>query len=535
MRLIAWMLFLCINMAVYAQENVAEIASASRNKLFTTASLLFSEGKYLSTIEELKTIEKSGHTNQQILGLVSYWKGICFSRLQEFQEAVKSFDKALGYNYAPNDLHYEYGQALFALDKLPEARLQFRESLKKKFKRAVSLYYIGFISKEMGESNKAYTFLKSINKLEEEEAREVLQAAEMLIGDIYLDQVEKRSDAFRTVETYVIPQYQKAIELDKNSPLAPVIQEKIVKLQRKYDLLLFQMRNGRPTQIPPYFIRAAQEIGQDTNVTFSPADTTISKSKQASLYSRTDFMGRYTFYLDDYMSISPELRFTNTYYFNRVEEIHRNDNFLIAPAVRTSYEHTLWKKPASFLIDYDFNEARRDVEAENELVFNSRSHTFMIGERFSYLSGESVVRLRYRMLDSYLKDSNSTLTSFVFEHFRPLEMNTLLLYVSYDRMRVQNREFNTNALTFRGDIIFARVRDWFTPSVGLSLTLTDPVNNRSERGRELLFNPNARISKTFMKNWRASLKYDFQQNNSKDEDNFAYKKSIYAFEIEYLF
>lgn len=540
MRLLAWMLILCAAFAAIAQDDSLEITEASGNSLFKAAVEYYSQGKYQSTVEELNLVEQKiaakPNPSRETLGLINYWKGICYNRLQEFTESIKHFDKSLQLDYAPVDLHYEYGQALFAADKLSEARIQFRESLKRKFKRAVSLYYIGFISKEMGERKKAYTFFRAIDKLNEEEAKEVRQAAEMQVGDIYLEQVEKRKDAFRSVETYVIPQYEKAYELDKESALAPQIREKIIKLQRKYDLILFQLRNGRPTLNPPYFLRISQEFGQDSNVTFSPAETTVSTAKQASIYSKTDIIGRYTFYIRDFFSIAPELRFNNTYYFNREPEIYRNDNYLIAPAVRTAYEHTLWKKPAAFLVDYDYNEARRDVDAEEKLKFSSRSHAFMIGERFNYWdSGETIVRLRHRMLESYLSSSDSTTTSLVFEQVKSLKLNTLLFYASYDRMRVTESMFDTDSFTLRVDLIMTRVRDWFTPSFGLSYTSTDPINDRDARGREALINPSARLSKTFKKNWRANLKYDYQKNDSKDDENFAYTKSVYAFELEYIF
>jgi tetratricopeptide (TPR) repeat protein len=538
MRFLAWMLILSVSMMAYAQENSSEINAASKNTLFKTAVDYFAQGKYQSTVDELKAIESSAgpQASKQTLGLIHYWKGICYNRLQDFAESIASFDKSLQLEYAPVDIHYEYGQALFAAEKLSEARIQFRESLKRKFKRGVSLYYIGYISKEMGERKKAYTFLKSIEKLDDSESKEVKQAAEMQIGDIYLEQVEKRSDAFKSVESTVIPQYLKAMEIEPESPLAPVIQDKILKLQRKYDLILFKLRNGRPTLIPPYFVRISQEFGMDSNVTFSPADTTISKSKQSSGYSKTDFIGRYTFYHKDFFSLAPELRFNNTYYFNRVPEIYRNDNYLIAPAIRTAYEHEFFQKPASFLADYDYSEARRDVDAEKKLKFSSRAHTLMVGERFNYFDGgETILRLRHRLLDSYLAASDSQTTSLVIEQIKSLKVHTLLFYASYDMMRVKNDTFDTNAFTFRTDVIFARVRDWFTPSFGFSITSTDPINNRSARGRELLINPSGRISKTFRKNWRANLKADYQKNNSKDSENFAYKKTIYAFELEYLF
>ena len=538
MNLIAWMLIWAINMMAFAQ-NVPEISETKNNVLFSKASQLFSEGKFQGTIEELKSITitlEQKNVSRATLGLVQYWQGICYNRLQDFPMAIASFDKALGFDYAPQDIHYEYGQALFAADKLSEARLQFRESLKRKFKRGVSLYYIGFISKEMGEGKKAFSFFRSINKLNEEEAKEVRQASEMQIGDLYLEQAEKHADAFKAIEEIIIPQYTRAYEVDKDSALAPVIQEKIIKLQRKYDLVLFRLRNGRPTLSPPYFLRAAQEFGLDSNVTFAPADTTISSSDQASSYSKTDFMGRYTFYHEDFISIAPEFRFNKTYYFNRVPTIYRNDNILMAPALRVAYEHQLWKKPASFLIDYDYNESRRDVNAQEQLEFSSRSHSLMIGERFNYWDwGESIVRLRQRLLQSYISASDSTTTSLVFEQIKTFKVNTLLIYFSYDRMRVNDSSFDTDSMTLRGDLILARVRDWFTPSIGLALTSTDPINDRAARGRELLFNPSARLSKTFKKNWRANLKYDYQKNDSKDTENFAYTKSLYAFELEYLF
>lgn len=541
MKLLARMLIFSITISfAYAQESEApsvEISSAAKEQsLFKTAGQLFSSGKYKATIEELSSIEQKRNLNNAALGLIAYWKGISYNRLQDYPKSIESFDRALSFDYKPVDLHYEYGQALYASEKYQEARIQFRESLRRKFKRGICLYYIGYISRELGDRKKAVTFFKAIEKLPPAESAEVLQAAEFQIGDVYLDQVEKSRDAFRAVEHYVIPQYRRALAVNETSNLAQPIREKIIELQRKYDLIMFNLRNGRPTLNPPYFLRASLENGMDTNVTFSPTETTVSKSKQSSLYTKGDVLGRYTFYHENWMSIAPELRFNYTYYHNRVPEIYRNDNYLVAPAIRTAYEHTLWNKPASTLVDYDFSQAQRDVNAEKKLVFSSRSHTFMLGERFNFFSrGESILRLRYRLFDSYSDASDSKTVSLVYEQVVGLGLNTLLLYASYDRTKVTNDAFDTNSMTLRGDFILSRIGSLGTPSFGLSLTSTDPVNDRSNRGRELLVNPNARLSKLFGKNWRGNLKYDYQDYNSKDKDSFAYKKSVYSVEIEYLF
>ncbi len=537
MKLLLCVLMSVICLAAYGQESSVEITGAAKNSLFKEATNLFKQGKYRATTDELSLIETKLFENKTetkaIKGLIAYWKGICFNKIQDYPEAISNFDKSLQADFVPEDLHYEFGQALFASEKLADARIQFRESLKKKFKRAVSLYYIAYISKELGEKKKAVTFYKAIDKLDASEAMEVKQAAEMQIADIYLEQVEKHPDAFKAIETYVIPQYKHALAVDTQSALAPQIETKIRTLQAKYDLVLFKLRNGRPTLIPPYFARIALEYGVDSNVTFSPTNQEVASSKTRSGFARTDMMGKYTYYPSNYFSIAPEMRFNYTRYLNRTPEIYRNDNYMFAPAVRTGYEHTLNKKPATFLVDYDFSEGKRDVHEEEKLVFAYMSHTFMMGEKFNFFSGgETTLRLRRRIFNSYTDASDSHTTSLVFEQIINTPINTYVLYGSYDMTRVNSSVYNTNGATIRGDIIMGRVKDWFTPTVGL--LITNPLNN-SARGIEYLINPSARLSKVLRKNLRGNLKADYQNYKSDDKNNFAYKKYTYSFELEYIF
>lgn len=537
MTLVAWMLMFLWMLPVFGEEvatSSSHITQAAETRLFSKAAELFEDGKYRATVEELTSL-KDKVKNKADEGLVYYWKGIAYNRLQDFPLAIENFSKGLSLGYAPEDLHYEYGQALFASEKYSEARLQFRESVKRKFKRAVSLYYIAYISKELGDKKRAVTFYQAIDKLGKE-GDEVRQAAQVQIGDIYLEQIEKSRDAFRSVEKYVIPQYQRALAVNESSPLGPVIKDKIRELQKKYDLILFRLRNGRPVQDPPYFFRASTEVGQDTNVTFAPTETTVSSSDQSSLFARAEFLGRYTFYYRDFFSFSPEFRANRTHYFNRIPEIYRNDNYLLAPAIRTSYEYTLWDRPASHLFDYEYAEARRDVRAKEELEFSSRSHALMLGERFNLFSiGESIIRLRHRMFESYDDASDSTTTSLIFEQVAGFGEYVVLFYLGYDQTKVNSSIFNTNSYTFRTDVILPRVGDLFTPTVGIGFTRVDPVNDKSARGDEFLINPSVRLSRTIGKRWRANAKYDYQDYDSKDKARFAYKKSAYSLELEYIF
>lgn len=538
MKLMAWMLVWSFLSAVYGQETLKPDKGNKQTALLEKAAIYFSAGKFNSTIDELKEaeakIKAESNPDKESLGLIHYWKGVSYSRNQDFPEAIESFAEAVKIGYVPEDLHYEYGQVLFASEKYPEARLEFRESVNRRFKRGVSLYYLGFISKEMNERKKAFTYLRAIEKLGSEENKEVHQPAEILIGDIYLEQIEKHPDAFRAVENYVIPQYQKALAINPDSPLADAIQEKIINLQRKYDLVLFQLRNGRPTLVPPYFVRLAAEYGLDSNVTFSPTQTTVDKTETAANFGKTTAMGRYTFYHDDFLSVSPELYFMYTKYFSNHENIFRNDNYYVAPSLRTAYEHSLWKRPAAHLLDYEYSQIQRDINSKHKLEFNSRSHAIMVGEKFNYfMRGESILRMKYRVLDSYLDSSDSKTVSFIYEQLYGLAFNTLLFYFSYDMLRMKDSSFDTNTFTGRADLLMSNIFG-IMPSFGVGVSSIKPINNPN-RGNELLVIPNARLSSRFGKNWRGNLKYEYQNYDSADQVNFAYKKTLIGFELEYIF
>lgn len=523
----------------FAQEPDSAISKKAKNPAFKRANELYGEGKYEATDEELTHVQeklKASPEAEDLFGVLYYWQGIVANRLNDFPKAINSFDKAIKLGFDSPDLNYEFGQALYANENMKRARAQFAKSYKKKYKRGVSLYYIAFISKEIRDHKKAYKFFQMIEKLPPGEAAEVRQAAEMQIGDIYYEKAVDHPDEFRVMERHVIPQYEKALKVDEKSNLAPVIREKIYTLQRKYDLMLFQLRNGRPVLRPPYFLKASQEIGHDSNVIFSPQETTVSKADQSSAYTRTDVFGRYTFYHHDYFSIAPEARFNNTYYFNRVPLIHRNDTRIYSGAVRMAYEHDLRGRPAATLLDFDYNEVKRDIHARKRLQYNSNSQAVMIGERMNFWDrGETVFRFRYRKFDSYNNISDSQTFSASVEQAIGFAFDTLLFYGSVDRNRVHADIFDTNSFTARLDWIMSRYRDWVTPIIGLGVTRVDPIHSRSTRGIETLINPSARLIKSFGPNWRAILKYDHQKYDTREIQFFGYEKETYGLEIEYLF
>lgn len=520
--------------AAFAQLSLQAVDGAT-GVLVREANALYGAGKYQRALDILAQLEAS-HLEGELRGIVAFWQGMCQKKLQQYNGAAASFAKASEYGHRAKDSHYEFAQTLFALEKWAEARREFELSLKENFKPAVSLYYLGTVAKELGERNKAIEYLQQVKGTPDAEAKDVQQPADVLIGDLYHEDAKGKAHETQLVERIVVPQYELALSRAPNSELAAVIRQKIRKLKQEHRLAIYELINGKPTTEPRHLLKASLELSQDSNVTFSPAGTTISKSRQASSFAKTDVFGRYTFYYRNFLSLAPGLRFNRTRYFNRVPEIYRNDNQLLSPMLNLSYEHKLLGKPATALVDYDYADTKRDVNSEEKLEFSSRTHTLSLGESFRYFDfGDSTLRLRHRKLESYLATSDSKTTSLIFEQLAKLEQHFFVFMLSYDRTRVNSSVYDTDALLVRADYFGQSWRGLVTPSLGFALTVTDPINDRDNRGVETMLNPSFRLSHSPAHGWRVSAKGDYQKNISKDTDNFAYTKFIYGLELDYIF
>ncbi len=500
------------------------------------ARVLFFRGKYqaaLAKINEALTVAEIPLTRK---GFLYYWKGVSASRLQDFGLAVESFQSALSHAYRSNDLPYELGQAYYGASQLPEAKVQFMESVREKYKVSTSLYYIGHISRELELRDDARLAWDAARSVSDSDAKETHQASALQLSDLDLEVAEEGSDVFRKIEGKVIPGYEAVAKMNPDSPLAGEARKKILALQKKYNLVLFQLRNGRPTLLPPFFLRGAIEGGYDTNVTFTPQETTISEARQGSAFSKAEFFTRYTFYIKDFISLSPEFRTNVTHYYNRTPEIYRNDNYLIAPALRGTHEHSLFSRPAAFLFEYDFNHSERDVSGLERYDFSSHAHIFGIGERFRLLAaGDTVIRLRRRNFESFLPQSSSAARGLTIEQTLPLVKSVILLTAGYEQIRVNDEAFSTNVQTYRADWIIPEVWRKFSLSPGLSLALTDPINDRKKRGMETLLNPSLRISRKITKGLGLTLRVEHTDNRSKDDERFSYKRNLAALELEFVY
>lgn len=527
MRLLLASLLFSFSVSAFA------VTSTESAKLIADFYGEFKKGSYIEATKTLQELEK--FDNQK--AFAHYWQGICYNKLQRFDDAIESFKKADALKANYKDMYYEYGQALYAADKLDPARKAFGKSVINEHKVGVSLYYMGFISQTLEDHKLAINYYKKVDTLPAEEKKEVLQASMYQLGEIYLVQAEKDPNPAKVVKKFVIPQYELARNVDPKSSLAPEINKKIDSLLEKYKIILLKMINGRPTVRPRYYLKLSEEIKYDTNVILEANAVQNKAQYRASPLSKTEAMGRYGFYPNNRYSLFPEGKINYTYHTDRTNaSVYKNDTYNIMPAIRNYYEYTLFGGMATHLLDFDYGYGARDVYQRKELSFNSRTYTFMFGEKMNFFKlGETIMRLKKKYFYSYTELSDSDTTTLGLEQTLNFSGGyTLMIVNTNDISLVRNDQLNTNTYTLRFDFITPRIYDWVTPTISFATTYNDPVKQRSARGMEKMYNPGIKLTRGLGK-LRINGKYDFTRNISKDKSAYDYTKSVYGLEFEYLF
>jgi tetratricopeptide (TPR) repeat protein len=93
------------SLAVHSQ------AQPEKSKMLSEVYTLYTSGRFQTSLDKLKEIESTLGQGQDSAtkGLIAYWKGLINVRLQEFPDAITSFQEAIRLNYIAKDLYYEYG------------------------------------------------------------------------------------------------------------------------------------------------------------------------------------------------------------------------------------------------------------------------------------------------------------------------------------------------------------------------------------------------------------------------------------------
>ncbi|MBG59022.1 MAG: hypothetical protein CMJ16_01045 [Peredibacter sp.] len=501
----------------------------------------YENGEYEEAITLLNKVsenfDKHSKNQANLKGLVYYWQGLCYVRLNEFEEGIDKLRLAIKENYTASDVYYEYGQALYASLELKKARIAFKKSVEAKYKMAVSMYYIGFISQEIGDLKTAATFYNAIEKLPLSEKKDVVQAARMQLAQIYLDQVNEKGMGAAAIEEYVLPMYRKALKWDEESALATEIKAKIENIQRRYNLVLFQLRNGRPTARPAYFLKANLKYSVDDNVNALDSDTLkgLKEEEYSSNLYEVGAFGRYTFYPNSAFSLSPQFNFGYTRYLSDESTITRNDNYFFTGTIQTTYEHFFNEAPATTYLDVGYTYNADDIDENDELEKSDTVTSVTLSEQLQiWRNNPSTFRVRYTQTNA--EDINNELSSYGVVYEQAVgAFNTLFyLYSAYDKNTYTERTSEDNvSTTIRLDILMPDIYNLFNPNLYASVFSVDYVND-SDRGQTKLNTFGVNLNRPVGKNFFFYIDYALSsQTGNNDTDN--YEKSVISMNLDYIF
>ncbi len=494
----------------------------------------FSRGYYADSLDEIDKLKKKYPKS----GLLHYWEGLCYKKMQEYQDAHELFVDAKKLGYNNKELNYEHGQVLYALKKNKHALAAFTRSIRQNFQVAQSKIYIAQILEELKYIKKAYKFYDSASKSNDEN---ISQAATFKKAEI----LKKRANLLKNPKDIlvkkVLPKYQQALDKAPNSSIAQQISYEIYKLKNAYGLLPRKLKNGNFLPIQKWDFDFTQTFGYESNVVQEADGATVSSSQKDSAVLTSDLFAAYRFNIEDTWIIEPKFRTTKARYSERENaDVYQNDNWATNFKLKTRYEHFLFGKKATASFEPGWTYNQKDFNSRKELSDYNDTYLFTLSEKFNVFTfGPTTLRLKFEVVEDAAptRTLDRETTGFNLEQTINFPNSTFLLLVNenrYNRYKVA-KTTNTNSSLIRADYIVPDLFLGFDATVNFSFTATDYFKQKDARGVETKRAPGFNIARTFWKKLKLKLKYTSTRNSSKDKNNYEYENNVSEFELKYSF
>lgn len=497
--------------------------------------LQFKAGHYAKAIEAL---EKSSTTNNLSK---PYLMGLAYSRLQEYDKAIAQFEKAINEKSDSKDLHYEYGQALYAANDLRKARNAFKTSYDKKYNRPASLYYVAHISQILEEFETAKdSYLLVIKDPETDQKMKQIsqfQLAESLLS-LAREKSTTRDDLIRRVDKFILPMMRTANKVDLSTPVAFDISQRITEVMQEFELDPDQMVNGRRISSKRYAGSFSQKMKFDDNITQTNEENNIQQTQKESYVFESELYGKYDFVFKKRYIVSPEARLTYIEHGDQSSpEVFTNDSLVINASLKNKYEHKLFDRPASLLFDIDFAKTRKDWRQTRTRDFYSDATTLNFGESFSYFAfGDTTIKFKRKFYRGESEAINNNTNSFSIDQtaFLPIQHLVIFLFDASFIDNFNNKTTNTNTFLTRIDYLIPEIFPTWTLGLAVAATITDTEEQEASRGTEFTFNPSIDFSKEINKFTKIGFNFDHTKNNSKST-SYDYQKNVFSTELRFSF
>lgn len=488
---------------------------------------LFLSGNYAKALEAIiqdETIQDR-----------SYQLALCYARLQAFDKAIPLFEKAIEEKTQKNDLYYEYGQALYASNELKKARNAFTLSAQMNFNPAPSLYYVGHISQMLEEYKLAYTTYNQIIKKYPED-KKIRQIAQFQQAETILLLMKDKNAT--NIAKHVLPLLKEGQSTDPETSVAKDIERRYRELLVEYQLDPDLLANGRRISSRRWDASISQKVKFDDNVTLSNFENNTTQTKKESFLFDTDIYYKQIFLLEKIFIIAPEVRFTFSQYGDQTNsEVYQNDAYILNASLKNKYEHKMFTRPASLIVDIDYTKSGKDSNKTHNRDPYSQSLNFTLGESFTYFNaGDSTIKFKrksYTGTDASI--NNYTYEMSVDQTLALSNQNLIIMMFNASTVdNYNNQTMNTNSYLARVDYIIPEIFSHHTLNLAIAETVTDTKLQYENRGTETSLNPSIDISREINEHAKISANFDFTSNTSKSTE-YSYQKHVISMEFKYVF
>ncbi len=510
------------------------LSYAQEAKKLDAFYLQFRTGNYQTALQELELLEG----DQKFEATLHYLKALTYKNMQQHPEAIPHFKKAIRLGKKSEDLFFEYGQSLFAVNELEKAKRAFRISFKKGFKRDISLYYLAHIGELLEDHQSVKTnYLKLLK--DDEADKDMQQIAYLRLAELIYNRAKDKFYVQNYIANYIVPLLDKGHEIDPDSNTAKDIESRYDEILLKHNMHPLLLENGRMLSRHANTITYTQQVQQDDNVTLisdAPA-ASVETTDIASTIVNSEFYYARRFVGGRHFVFTPELRLSHSEYLNDTNpEVYQNNSYGISPALRGSYNFSWNKKRAELLFELEHNYTARDKNQEGSRTFFGRSTTYTLGLRNKFFgNGDTTVKLRQRNLSSFSDAISGATTTLYLDQIFIRENGHIIVGLFITDLYRPNDENNaTDSYLFRLDYLMPRLFWGIDFNWSASVTMLD-TKLQEERGVERNMTLGLKIQRRFTNHWRLGLTFNRTQNDSGDEINFSYTKTVTGLELRYSF
>lgn len=518
-------------LTVFWVLGIASLAYSKNLNVMQVASKSFETGDYVETIRFLTLAEKKQPEEK---ALIHYWRGVTHNRLAEYDKGILYLTSASKFNSNKKfkDLFYELGQAFFASLDYKNAVKAFMQSFRLNYKPAESLYYVASALQEQKKYNEAQKVYKKIIKVKGA-AKDLIQLAEYQVAEIHLILAQGKNEKQKWIREDVLPQLNRAYEVDEKSLLAEEILSRYEWLKRKYDFTPDEMINGRVIPDNRFSFQLSETLSYDTNVIQEANQTTERATEKASWLSTTEAYISQKMPIKRRFFLVPKAEISFIRHFDReVPIIYQNDELGVGGGTSISYEHKAYKKPASLFLDFDYEYVKRDLLRDKTLRFNNESFEFYLGEKFKKFQGDTTIKVKYEKNLYYTTLLDTTTFGIQLGQVIPIGTTKIFIvnFIS-DINQVQDDTKSNQSYTLRGDLLYSK--NWNKKKWHMYTTVTalDTKKQQSLRGTELYVSPGVAYTVTWKKiDWKVD--YNYTRNSSRSKELYDYTKHVISFNLE---